>query len=161
MGILNNKFNPNFVTTNVDKIIGLSRSHSIWPLTFGLSCCAIEMMSSGASKYDLDRFGVLFRASPRQADLLIVAGTVNRKIAPIVRQVYEQMPDPKWVIAMGVCATSGGAYDSYAVVQGVDEIVPVDVYIGGCPPRPEALLDGIMELRKIIEQTKVLVKEQD
>ncbi len=158
MGILNNKFNPNFVTTNVDKIIGLSRSHSIWPLTFGLSCCAIEMMSAGASKYDLDRFGVLFRASPRQADLLIVAGTVNRKIAPIVRQVYEQMPEPKWVIAMGVCATSGGVYDSYAVVQGVDEIVPVDVYISGCPPRPEALLDGIFELKKIIEATKVLVK---
>lgn len=158
MGLLTNKFNDNFFTTSVDKMIGLSRASSLHPLTFGLSCCAIEMMAAGASRYDLDRFGVLFRASPRQADLLIVAGTLTRKMAPVLRKVYEQMPEPKWVIAMGVCATSGGIYNNYSVVQGVDEIVPVDVYISGCPPRPEALIDAIKKIQKIAAEGKTIRK---
>ena len=128
-----------------------SREKSLWPVMFGLACCAIEMMASSASKYDIARFGSeLFRPSPRQADLMIVSGRVSQKMAPVLREVYDQMPDPKWVIAMGDCASCAGVFNNYAVVQGVDKIVPVDVYIPGCPPRPEALLDGIVKLQERI-----------
>jgi NADH-quinone oxidoreductase subunit B len=128
-----------------------SREKSLWPVMFGLACCAIEMMASSASKYDIARFGSeLFRPSPRQADLMIVSGRVSQKMAPVLREVYDQMPDPKWVIAMGDCASCAGVFNNYAVVQGVDKIVPVDVYIPGCPPRPEALLDAIVKLQEQI-----------
>lgn len=130
-----------------------SRASSLWPMTFGLACCAIEMMSASASRYDLARFGSeLFRASPRQADLMIVSGRVSQKMAPVLRQLYDQMPDPKWVIAMGDCASCGGVFNNYALVQGVDKIVPVDVYVPGCPPRPEALIDSIIKLQGRIKR---------
>jgi len=158
MGLMEHKFSDNIITATVDGVINWARRSSLWPVTFGLACCAIEMMAVGASKYDLDRLGVIFRATPRQADLMIVAGTVTRKMAPVVRKVYDQMPEPKWVIAMGSCATSGGIFDTYATVQGVDEIVPVDFYIPGCPPRPEALLDAIVALQEKIKGDKVLRK---
>jgi len=158
MGLMEHKFSDNIITATVDGVINWARRSSLWPVTFGLACCAIEMMAVGASKYDLDRLGVIFRATPRQADLMIVAGTVTRKMAPVVRKVYDQMPEPKWVIAMGSCATSGGIFDTYATVQGVDEIVPVDFYIPGCPPRPEALLDAIVALQAKIKGDKVLRK---
>lgn len=129
----------------------------MWPLTFGLACCAIEMMATGASHYDLARFGMEFaRPSPRQADLMVVAGRVTRKVAPVVRRLYDQMADPKWVIAMGDCASTGGLFNNYAVVQGVDEVVPVDVYIAGCPPRPEALLNAILTLYEKVKMEKPL-----
>jgi len=136
------------ITTRVEKVVQWSRATSMWPMTFGLACCAIEMMAAGASRFDFDRFGAgIFRATPRQSDLMIVAGTVTYKMAPVIKQLYDQMPDPKWVIAMGSCAISGGPFDSYHTIQGVDKIVPVDVYITGCPPRPEALLQGFMKLQ--------------
>jgi len=145
-----------FLTTTVDKVVNWARKSSIWPATFGLACCAIEMMATAAARYDIARFGSeVFRASPRQADLLIVAGTVTQKMAPIVKLIYDQMPNPKWVIAMGACAASGGMFKSYAVVQGVDELFPVDVYIPGCPPRPEALLWGIIKLQEKIERETI------
>ncbi|ADR18226.1 NuoB/complex I 20 kDa subunit family protein [Calditerrivibrio nitroreducens] len=158
MGLMEHRFSDNIITTTVDGVINWARRSSLWPVTFGLACCAIEMMAVGASKYDLDRLGVIFRATPRQADLMIVAGTVTRKMAPVVRKVYDQMPEPKWVIAMGSCATSGGIFNTYSTVQGVDEIVPVDFYIPGCPPRPEALLDAIVALQEKIKGEKVLRK---
>ena len=133
------------------KLQDWGRSQSLWPMTFGLACCAIEMMATGASRYDVARFGAeLFRASPRQSDWMIVSGRVSQKMAPVVRQLYDQMPHPKWVIAMGDCASCGGVFNNYAIVQGVDKIVPVDVYVPGCPPRPEALIDGIIKLQKRI-----------
>lgn len=140
------------LVTTLDWVINWGRKSSLWPMTFGLACCAIEMMTSGASHYDLDRFGVIFRASPRQSDLLIVSGTVTKKMAPVIRRVFDQMPEPRYVIAMGSCACSGNIYNTYAVVQGCDTFLPVDVYVPGCPPRPEALMDGILKLQKKIEK---------
>ncbi|WP_026841068.1 NADH-quinone oxidoreductase subunit B [Citrifermentans bremense] len=140
----------NIITTSLDSLVNWARKSSIWPMTFGLACCAIEMMATGAAKHDLDRFGIIFRASPRQADCIIIAGTVTKKMLPVIKTVYEQMPEPKWVVAMGACACSGGVFDTYSVVQGIDEALPVDVYIPGCPPRPEALLYGLMKLQEKI-----------
>ena len=135
------------------KLESWSRQKALWPVTFGLACCAIEMISTSAARFDIARFGSeLFRPSPRQADLMIVSGRVSQKMAPVLREIYDQMPDPKWVIAMGDCASCGGIFNNYAIVQGVDKIVPVDVYIPGCPPRPEALLDGIIKLQERVHE---------
>ncbi len=140
--------------TSVEKLVNWTRKSSLWPATFGLACCAIEMMTTGAPRYDLARFGMeVFRASPRQADLMIVAGRVSNKMAPVLRQIYDQMPEPRWVLAMGVCASSGGMFNNYAIVQGVDHVVPVDMYLPGCPPRPEMLMDAILKLHaKIMDE---------
>lgn len=141
-----------FLLTSVEKVTGLARKASLWPVTFGLACCAIEMMATGGSRFDISRFGMeVFRASPRQADLMIVAGRVSQKMAPVVRQVYDQMAGPKWVLSMGVCASSGGMFNNYAVVQGVDHIVPVDIYLPGCPPRPEMLINALLELQNQVK----------
>ena len=140
--------NPNFLLTTMEKGVNWTRTRSMWPATFGLACCAIEMMATGAAHNDLARFGMeVFRASPRQADLMIVAGRVSQKMAPVLRQVYDQMAEPKWVISMGACASTGGMFNNYALVQGVDEIVPVDVYVPGCPPGPQSLMHGILTLQ--------------
>jgi NADH-quinone oxidoreductase subunit B len=139
------------ITTTISQVIQWGRYSSIWPALFGLACCAIEMMAVGNSRYDMSRFGAeVFRASPRQADLMIVAGRVAQKMAPVLRQIYDQMPEPKWVISMGACASCGGIFNNYAIVQGVDKVVPVDVYVPGCPPRPESLLDAVVKLQKKI-----------
>ena len=158
MGVVEGKFNDNFITSKVDSLVAWARKSALWPMTFGLACCAIEMMASGAARYDFDRFGVIFRATPRQSDVIIVAGTVTHKMGSAIRKVYDQLPEPRWVIAMGNCATCGGPYPNYAVMQGVDEIIPVDVYIPGCPPRPESLMWGVMQLQKKIEQEKFIRK---
>ena len=150
-----------FALTTVEGLAGYMRKNSLWPATFGLACCAIEMMAVGAGRYDLARFGMeVFRASPRQADLMIVAGRVSQKMAPVVRQIYDQMPGPKWVIAMGACASSGGMFNNYAIVQGVDHVVPVDIYLPGCPPRPEMLMDAILKLHEQIGDTKLGVNRE-
>jgi len=143
------KLPSGILLTSVSKFVNWARTGSMWPATFGLACCAIEMMATGAGQYDLSRWGMeVFRASPRQADLMIVSGRVSQKMAPALRRIYDQMADPKWVISMGVCASAGGMFTNYAVVQGVDTIVPVDVYVPGCPPKPEMLMYGILTLQK-------------
>ena len=155
MGI-EEKLPSGVLLTSVEQLAGYIRKSSLWPATFGLACCAIEMMATGAGRYDLARFGMeVFRASPRQADLMIVAGRVSQKMAPVLRQIYDQMADHKWVLAMGVCASSGGMFNNYAIVQGVDHIVPVDMYLPGCPPRPEMLLDAILKIHDQIQDMKL------
>lgn len=153
MSYIQNQFEKNFLTTSVDYVFNWARKSSVWPLTFGLACCAIEMIASSASRFDIARFGAeVFRPSPRQSDLMIVAGTVTLKMAPVLKRIYDQMPDPKWVISMGACSSVGGPFNTYAVLQGVDKIVPVDVYVTGCPPRPENLFYGLMKLQDKIDQ---------
>jgi NADH-quinone oxidoreductase subunit B len=153
MGI-EEKLPSGILLTSVEKLVNWTRKSSFWPATFGLACCAIEMMASGGARYDLGRFGMeVFRASPRQADLMIVAGRVSQKMAPVLRQIYDQMPEPRWVLSMGVCASSGGMFNNYAIVQGVDHIVPVDMYLPGCPPRPEMLMDAILKLHEKVLHT--------
>ncbi len=156
MGIESKTGNMGVLTTTLESVVNWSRTNSMWPMLFGLACCAIEMMSAQAASYDMSRFGMeLMRPSPRQSDLMIVAGRVSRKMAPVLRKLYDQMPDPKWVIAMGDCASTGGVFNNYAVLQGVDEIVPVDIYVAGCPPRPEALIHGVMMLHQNVGKEKI------
>ena len=146
----------NVITARVEDLVQWARKSSLWPATFGLACCAIEMMAAGGAHYDLSRFGMeVFRASPRQADLMIVAGRVSQKMAPVLRHVYDQMMEPKWVLSMGVCASSGGMFNNYAIVQGVDHVVPVDMYLPGCPPRPEMLIDAILKLHDQVQEGKL------
>ena len=148
---------PEVLTTRLDSLINWARKSSLWPATFGLACCAIEMMNATSSRNDLARFGSeVFRASPRQADVMIVAGRVSIKMAPVLRRIYDQMPEPKWVISMGVCASAGGVFNNYAIVQGVDKVVPVDVFVPGCPPRPEGLIYAVMKLQEKIERDTIL-----
>ena len=156
MGLETKAGDMGVVTTSLETVVNWGRTNAMWPLLFGLACCAIEMMGAQGANYDLSRFGMeINRASPRQADLIIVAGRVSRKMAPVIRRLYDQMSEPKWVIAMGDCASCGGVFNNYAIVQGVDEVIPVDVYVAGCPPRPEALIDGIVQLHKIVERMKL------
>ena len=156
MGLENKLGNMGVVTARLEDLINWGRTNAMRPLGFGLACCAIEMMSAQASNYDLSRFGMeLMRASPRQSDLMIVAGRVSRKMAPVLRRLYDQMPEPKWVIAMGDCASCGGVFNNYAILQGVDEVVPVDVYVAGCPPRPEALIHGVMTVYQKVQAQKI------
>ncbi|GAA0976695.1 MULTISPECIES: NuoB/complex I 20 kDa subunit family protein [Nocardiopsis] len=153
---LEEKLPSGIALTTVEQVVGLARKSSMWPATFGLACCAIEMMAVGGPHYDLARFGMeKFGATPRQADLMVVAGRVSQKMAPVLRQIYDQMPEPKWVIAMGVCASSGGMFNNYAIVQGVDHVVPVDIYLPGCPPRPEMFLDAVLKLHDKVQNTKL------
>lgn len=157
MGLEQKLGSMGIVTVPLEKAINWARTYSMWPMLFGLACCAIEMMSAQASRYDMSRFGMeLNRASPRQSDLMIVAGRVSRKMAPVVRQLYDQMPSPKWVIAMGDCASSGGVFNNYAILQGVDEIIPVDIYVAGCPPRPESLIHGVITLHEKVQREKLV-----
>ena len=162
MGLIDHKFEDNFITTSIDRVLNWARESSIWPMGFGLACCAIEMMAASASRFDIARFGAeVFRASPRQSDLMIVAGTVTKKMAPVLRRLYDQMPEPKWVISMGVCASAGGVFNNYAIVQGVDKVVPVDVFLPGCPPRPEGLIYAVMKLQEKIERESVLTSQDE
>jgi len=159
MPLLENRFERNVLVTTVDYVFNWARESSLWPLTFGLACCAIEMIAASASRFDIARFGAeVFRPSPRQSDLMIVAGTVSLKMAPVLKRLYDQMPEPKWVIAMGSCASVGGPFNTYAVLQGVDKIVPVDVYVGGCPPRPENLFYGLLKLQEKIDRMTTLAR---
>jgi NADH dehydrogenase (ubiquinone) Fe-S protein 7 len=152
------KDNIEYTMSRVDDLVNWARKGSLWPMTFGLACCAVEMMHAAASRYDMDRFGMVFRASPRQSDVMIVAGTLTNKMAPALRKVYDQMPEPRWVVSMGSCANGGGYYHySYAVVRGCDRIVPVDIYVPGCPPTAEALLFGLLQLQKKIKGNKGLL----
>ena len=154
---LQNQFEKNVLVTSVDYVFNWARKSSLWPLTFGLACCAIEMIASSAARFDIARFGAeVFRPSPRQSDLMIVAGTVTLKMGPVIKRLYDQMPDPKWVLAMGACASVGGPFNTYSVLQGVDKLVPVDVYVTGCPPRPENLFYGLLKLQDKIDQMKWL-----
>jgi NADH-quinone oxidoreductase subunit B len=162
MSWIENKFEKNFLVTSVDYVFNWARKSAIWPMTFGLACCAIEMITASTSRYDIARFGSeVFRPSPRQSDLMIVAGTVTLKMAPVVQRIYEQMPEPKWVMAMGACASVGGPFNTYATLQGVDKIVPVDVYVVGCPPRPENLFYGLMKLQDKIDQMTIAKRPTD
>jgi len=159
---LEEKLPSGVLLTSVEKLVNWTRKSSLWPATFGLACCAIEMMASGAGRYDLARFGMeVFRASPRQADIMIVAGRVSQKMAPVLRQIHDQMMEPKWVISMGVCASSGGMFNNYALVQGVDQIVPVDVYAPGCPPGPETLIHAINTLHEKIATGELLRRREE
>ncbi len=156
MGLEEKAGNLGFITTTLENVVNWSRTRAMWPLLSGLACCAIEMMAAQSAHYDMSRFGMeLMRASPRQSDLLIVAGRVTNKMAPVLRRLYDQMPAPKWVISMGDCASNGGVFNNYAIIQGVDEVLPVDVYIAGCPPRPEALIHGILVLYDKVQQEKI------
>jgi NADH-quinone oxidoreductase subunit B len=161
MGLLLHRFPEDHVLlADADSFVNLSREHSLWYLLFATACCGIELMQWGASRYDCDRFGMIFRATPRQSDLLIVAGTITLKMASRVKRLYEQMPEPKWVISMGSCSNSGGPFcrHSYSVLRGVDKVIPVDIYVPGCPPRPEALIEAAMRLRELIHQDRILRK---
>ncbi|MFQ5408352.1 MAG: NADH-quinone oxidoreductase subunit B [Anaerolineales bacterium] len=156
MGLEQKLGNMGIATMTLEQAVNWGRTRAMWPMLFGLACCAIEMMATQAASYDMSRFGMeLMRASPRQSDLMIVAGRVSRKMAPVLRRLYDQMPDPKWVISMGDCASCTGVFNNYALVQGVDEVVPVDVYVAGCPPRPEALIDGMMKLHEKVKREKL------
>ena len=154
----NNSSNSLLFTT-VESVVNWSRRSSLWPESFGIACCAIEMIASGCSRYDLDRFGVVFRPSPRQSDVMVIAGTVTKKFAPILKLLYDQMSEPRWVISMGTCAISGGVYNTYAVVQGSELVVPVDVHVPGCPPRPDALMHGFLMLQEKIKQGRAPARE--
>ena len=159
MGWLQNKFEKNFMITTVDYVFNWARKSAVWPMTFGLACCAIEMIASSTARFDIARFGSeVFRPSPRQSDLMIVAGTVTLKMAPVVKRIYDQMPDPKWVISMGACATSGGVFNNYALVQSVNQVIPVDIYVPGCPPRPEQLIYSITLLQQKIQAERGTIK---
>ena len=161
MGI-EEKVPAGFALTTIENVVGLARRTSLWPVTMGLACCAIEMMATGTPRFDISRFGMeVFRASPRHADLMIVSGRVSHRMAPIVRTTYDSMPEPKWVISMGVCASSGGMFNNYAIVQGCDHIVPVDIYLPGCPPRPEMLLNAILALHDQIRHSPLGVNREE
>ena len=161
MGLIHDRYDKNIFITSLDFLFNWARRSSLWWLQFGLACCAIEMIAASMSRFDLaERFGMLYRASPRQADMMFIAGTVTKKMAPVIRTLYDQMPEPKWVISMGSCANVGGPYDTYAVVQGVDQVIPVDIYVPGCPPTPEALYYGVLELQNKVIKYETMARKQ-